>query len=129
MLTDRSQKIDLLLRSGVRTFIDLTESGELSPYQPHLAAHVSRLGIDEEHEPVEYYPFPIPDRRLPRSVTYVRQILHVLKDTELLAASPPYTAAVVLTARASSSAAGSSSRAWWRTAQRRSISLPRNGKR
>lgn len=77
----RSQKIDLLLRAGVRTFIDLTESGELSPYAPHLSAHVSRVGIDEEHEQqVEYYSFPIPDRCLPRSVGYVRQILDVLKD-------------------------------------------------
>lgn len=79
--TSRSQKIDLLLRAGVRTFIDLTESGELSPYAPHLTAHVARQGIDEEHqEPVEYYSFPIPDRCLPRSVGYVRQILDVLKD-------------------------------------------------
>jgi len=75
---NRSQKIDLLLRAGVRTFIDLTESGELSPYAPHLAAHVSRLGIDLSE--VEYHPFPIPDRSLPRSVSYVRQILDVLKD-------------------------------------------------
>jgi protein-tyrosine phosphatase len=82
--TNRSQKIDLLLRAGVRTFIDLTESGELSPYAPHLAAHVAPLGIDnsEEHERVEYYSFPITDRSLPRSVGYVRQILDVLKDNE-----------------------------------------------
>jgi hypothetical protein len=81
--TNRSQKIDLLLRAGVRTFIDLTESGELSPYAPHLAAHVARLGINdsEEHdERVEYFSFPIADRCLPRSVGYVRQILDVLKD-------------------------------------------------
>jgi hypothetical protein len=82
MWTGRSQKIDLLLRAGVRTFIDLTESGELCPYQPHLAAHISRVGIDEELEPVEYYSFPIPDRCLPRSVGYVRQILDVLKDNQ-----------------------------------------------
>jgi protein-tyrosine phosphatase len=80
MVTGHSQKIDLLLRAGVRTFIDLTESGELCPYEPHLAAHVSRVGINEEHEPVEYYSFPIEDRSLPRSVGYVRQILDVLKD-------------------------------------------------
>lgn len=78
--TGRSQKIDLLLRAGVRTFIDLTESGELCPYQPHLSAHVSSLGIDEDREPVEYYSFPIADRSLPHSVEYVRQILEVLKD-------------------------------------------------
>jgi len=62
----------------VRTFIDLTESGELCPYAPHIAAHVARLGID--HADIEYWSFPIPDRCLPRSVGYVRQILDVLKD-------------------------------------------------
>ncbi|KAI0251507.1 protein-tyrosine phosphatase-like protein [Lactifluus subvellereus] len=76
--TNRSQKLDLLLRAGVRTFIDLTESGELSPYAPHLAAHVARLGIDQDE--IEYHSFPIPDRCLPRSVGYVRQILDVLRD-------------------------------------------------
>ncbi|KAI0301429.1 protein-tyrosine phosphatase-like protein [Russula brevipes] len=75
---NRSQKIDQLLRAGVRTFIDLTETGELSPYAPHLAAHVVRLGIAQSE--VEYHSFPIPDRCLPRSVGYVRQILDVLKD-------------------------------------------------
>jgi hypothetical protein len=62
----------------VRTFIDLTETGELSPYAPHLTAHVARLGIAQSE--VEYHSFPIPDRCLPRSVGYVRQILDVLKD-------------------------------------------------
>jgi protein-tyrosine phosphatase len=78
MRANRSQKIDLLLRAGVRTFIDLTESGELSPYAPHLAVHVARLGIDQDE--IEYHSFPIPDRSLPRSVAYVRQILDVLGD-------------------------------------------------
>ncbi|KAI9450089.1 protein-tyrosine phosphatase-like protein [Lactarius psammicola] len=75
----RSQKLDLLLRAGVRTFIDLTESGELSPYAPHLAAHVSRVGSIELRD-VEYHSFPIPDRSLPSSESYVRQILAVLRD-------------------------------------------------
>jgi hypothetical protein len=75
----RSQKLDLLLRAGVRTFIDLTESGELSPYAPHLAAHVTRVGSIELGD-VEYHSFPIPDRCLPRSESYVRQILDVLED-------------------------------------------------
>ncbi|KAH9028985.1 protein-tyrosine phosphatase-like protein [Lactarius pseudohatsudake] len=74
-----SQKLDLLLRAGVRTFIDLTESGELSPYAPHLAAHVARVGSIEQRD-VEYHSFPIPDRCLPRSESYVRQILAVLRD-------------------------------------------------
>ncbi|KAI0286143.1 hypothetical protein BC826DRAFT_1122392, partial [Russula brevipes] len=59
-------------------FIDLTETGELSPYAPHLATHVVCLGIAQSE--VEYHSFPILDRCLPRSVSYVQQILDVLKD-------------------------------------------------
>jgi hypothetical protein len=77
----RSQKLDLLLRAGVRTFIDLTESGELSPYAPHLSAHVARVSNIEQRD-VEYHSFPIPDRCLPCSESYVRQILDVLRDNE-----------------------------------------------
>jgi len=76
----KSQKIDALLLSGVRTFIDLTEHGELSPYSPHLAARVTRLGIDVST--IEYHCFPIQDRSLPQSVEYMREILDVLRDNE-----------------------------------------------
>jgi len=69
-----------LLDAGVRTFIDLTESGELSPYAPHLASRVTELDIDVAE--VEYYSFPIPDRCLPESVEYVYRILDVLKDCQ-----------------------------------------------
>ena len=69
----------MLLRAGVLTFIDLTESEELSPYAPHLAAHVSRVGIIELGD-VEYHAFPIPDRCLTRPESYVRQILDVLGE-------------------------------------------------
>jgi Cyclin-dependent kinase inhibitor 3 (CDKN3) len=78
---NRSQKLDLLLRAGVRTFIDLTETGELSPYAPHLADHIARVGGIDASE-IEYHSFPIPDRSLPRSVGFVRRILDVLRDNE-----------------------------------------------
>jgi hypothetical protein len=76
----KSQKIDALLASGVRTFIDLTEHGELSPYAPHLNARVARLGIDVST--IEYHCFPIQDRSLPQSVEFMREILDVLRDND-----------------------------------------------
>jgi len=76
----KSQKLDALLSSGIRTFIDLTEHGELSPYAPHLGKRVARLGIDVST--IEYHCFPIQDRSLPQSVEYMCQILDVLRDNE-----------------------------------------------
>lgn len=76
----KSQKLDALLLSGIRTFIDLTEHGELSPYAPHLDKRASRLGIDVST--IEYHCFPIQDRSLPQSVEYMCQILDVLRDNE-----------------------------------------------
>ncbi|KAI0033571.1 protein-tyrosine phosphatase-like protein [Vararia minispora EC-137] len=79
--TSRSvQKIDLLLLAGIRTFIDLTESGELSPYAPHLSECVTRLGIDPRE--VEYHNFPVRDRCTPASVDFVHRIMRVLADNE-----------------------------------------------
>lgn len=74
------QKLDALLLAGVRTFIDLTEPHELFPYYPHLSSRCSLLGIDVKE--VEYHNFPIPDRNLPSSIDFVREILDVLKDNE-----------------------------------------------
>jgi len=76
----KSQKLDAILSAGVRTFIDLTERGELSPYAPHLNKRAARLGIDVST--IEYHCFPIQDRSLPQSVEYMCQILGVLRDNE-----------------------------------------------
>lgn len=76
----KTQKLDALLQSGVRTFVDLTEHGELSPYAPSLDKRAERLGIDVNT--VEYHCFPIQDRSLPQSVEYMCQILDVLRDNE-----------------------------------------------
>lgn len=73
-------KLDALLRAGVRTFVDLTEERELSPYTSQLLARASLLNIDEKE--IEYHRFPIHDRSLPGSVEYMRQILNVLRDNE-----------------------------------------------
>jgi len=73
-------KIDALLMAGVRTFVDLTEEHELSPYAPELLQRASLLHIDETE--IEYHRFPIHDRSLPESVQYMRRILDVLRDNE-----------------------------------------------
>jgi atypical dual specificity phosphatase len=74
-------KLDALLRAGVRTFVDLTEPGELRPYAASaLAARAAALRVDPAA--LEYHNFPIPDRSLPRSRAFVRAILAVLRDAE-----------------------------------------------
>ncbi|KAI0279162.1 hypothetical protein BC826DRAFT_926274, partial [Russula brevipes] len=70
------QKIDQLLRAGMRTSIQ--HFAVFLMYAPHLAVHVVCLGIAQSK--VEYHSFPIADHCLPRLVGYVRQILDVLKD-------------------------------------------------
>jgi atypical dual specificity phosphatase len=81
MVTDPArQKLDNLLNAGVRTFIDLTEEGELFPYTAHLFARVEELDIDPEE--IEYHRFPIRDRSLPESVGHMYRVLDVLKDNE-----------------------------------------------
>jgi len=73
-------KLDALLKAGVRTFIDLTESGELLPYASELLVRASLLNIDEKE--IEYHRFPIRDRSLPESVEYMHTIMHVLRENE-----------------------------------------------
>ncbi|KAJ7606216.1 protein-tyrosine phosphatase-like protein [Roridomyces roridus] len=75
-----SPKIDSLLLAGVRTFVDLTEARELSPYAAELPIRAALLAIDMEE--IEYHRFPIHDRSLPESVEYMRVILEVLRDNE-----------------------------------------------
>ncbi|KAL0958785.1 hypothetical protein HGRIS_014106 [Hohenbuehelia grisea] len=74
------QKLDALLNAGVRTFIDLTECGELSPYAEYLVDRAAALGIDVDM--IEYHRFPIRDRSLPESVEYMYRVLDVLRDNE-----------------------------------------------
>ncbi|KAF9042298.1 protein-tyrosine phosphatase-like protein [Panaeolus papilionaceus] len=75
-----SPKVDDLLRAGVRTFIDLTESGELVPYNCILSQRCALLGIDPST--IEYHRFPIRDRCLPESVTYMYEVLNTLKGNQ-----------------------------------------------
>ncbi|KAF8882743.1 protein-tyrosine phosphatase-like protein [Gymnopilus junonius] len=72
-------KLDALLRAGVRTFIDLTEYGELAPYHTAvLSQRCTFLGIDPTT--VEYRRFPIRDRCLPESVDQMYAIMDALRD-------------------------------------------------
>ncbi|CAK5273867.1 unnamed protein product [Mycena citricolor] len=73
-------KLDALLKAGTRTFIDLTECGELSPYVEHVLSRAAALGIDVQE--IEYHRFPIRDRSLPESVDYMYNIMAVLRDSE-----------------------------------------------
>jgi len=73
-------KLDALLKAGVRTFIDLTECGELCPYSNVLSARAALLGIDTEC--IEYHNFPIRDRSLPNSAEQMSAVLDVLRDNE-----------------------------------------------
>jgi hypothetical protein len=78
--TSSHPKLDALLAAGVRTFIDLTESGELSPYLPHLPERAALLAIHPSD--IEYHRFPIPDRSLPSSAEDMSAILNVLSLNE-----------------------------------------------
>ncbi|THV01319.1 hypothetical protein K435DRAFT_818063 [Dendrothele bispora CBS 962.96] len=79
--TPNKPKLDALLKAGVRTFIDLTECGELLPYAGRvLSSRAVLLGI--EPETIEYHRFPIRDRSLPKSVEEIYRVLDVLRDNE-----------------------------------------------
>jgi ADP-ribosylglycohydrolase len=52
----RTEKVDLLVDAGVRTFVDLTVEGELDPYEGAVAAASSARGLDLRHER-----HPVPD--------------------------------------------------------------------
>ncbi|KAG6867687.1 hypothetical protein C0993_012386 [Termitomyces sp. T159_Od127] len=74
-------KLDALLRAGVRTFIDLTEAGELMSYANILCVRAALLGIDTDT--IEYHRFPIRDRCLPKSLDLMYDVLAVLRDNEV----------------------------------------------
>ncbi|KAG6916971.1 hypothetical protein DXG01_004399 [Tephrocybe rancida] len=73
-------KLDALLRAGVRTFIDLTEAGELMSYANVLYVRAALLGIGTDS--IEYHRFPIRDRCLPESLEHMYGVLDVLRDNE-----------------------------------------------
>ncbi|KAJ7743153.1 protein-tyrosine phosphatase-like protein [Mycena metata] len=81
-------KLDELLKAGVRTFVDLTECGELSPYASSESTSTSQLLeraalLNIPAEEIEYHRFPIRDRSLPdNGVEYMYRVLAVIRDNE-----------------------------------------------
>ena len=81
--TSPRPKLDALLTAGVRTFIDLTEPGELRTYAPLLQARARALGLSpSEIAQITYHRFPIPDRGLPQSRAFLQRILALLRECE-----------------------------------------------
>jgi ADP-ribosyl-[dinitrogen reductase] hydrolase len=64
------KKIAQFLKVGVRHFIDLTEPGELVPYDAILSEEALRTNITATHER-----FPIPDLSVPRAAADLGEIL------------------------------------------------------
>jgi len=60
------RRLGPLLAAGFDAFIDLTEPGEMPPYEPYLPANV------------EYASKPIPDHGLPRQPSHMTEILATL---------------------------------------------------
>lgn len=73
-------KLDDLLQVGVRTFIDLTEDGELLPYENILWQRATLLGI--EPSTIEYHRFPIRDRCTPKTTDLLDRVFETLRDNE-----------------------------------------------
>jgi ADP-ribosyl-[dinitrogen reductase] hydrolase len=64
------KKINQFLEVGVRHFVDLTESGELVPYDSILSEEALRANIAVTHQR-----FPVPDGSLPRAAADLGEIL------------------------------------------------------
>lgn len=62
----RSRRVQLLVASGVRTFIDLTQPGEMPDYERLLP------------EGVKYHRLPIPDHSVPEKPQHMHEIQRTL---------------------------------------------------
>ena len=77
------EKLNLLVDAGIRTFVDLTESHELTPYEAWLESEADARGLA-----VRYQRFPIEDLNVP-TVSRMRDILaEITRAVE--AAAPVY---------------------------------------
>jgi ADP-ribosyl-[dinitrogen reductase] hydrolase len=66
-------RIEALVALGIDLFVDLTEIGELPPYEALLPAGAARGG-----HPVRYLRFPIPDHGVPRDIRQMHEVLDEL---------------------------------------------------
>lgn len=69
--------INLLVDVGVRSFVDLTEDGELVAYDEHVAAAAAARGLDVRHVRV-----PIRDFSTADAATYDRIVDHIGDEVE-----------------------------------------------
>lgn len=81
--TSTRRRLESLLEAGLDTFIDLTRSGEMPPYQPILDETAARHGVD-----IDYHRQPIVDRGLP-SIDQMVSLLDFI-DTALAAGRKIY---------------------------------------
>ena len=58
-----THKLDALLAAGIRDFYDLTQPGELEPYENLLRERAAHAGIAPDS--LRYRRFPVPDMGLP----------------------------------------------------------------
>lgn len=71
-------KLDALLAAGIRDFYDLTEPGELRPYESLLQQRAAHLGLEPEQ--VRYRRFPVRDMDVP-SAERLAEVLDALADS------------------------------------------------
>lgn len=76
-IEESKQRINAFLDAGINTFIDLTEAGELLPYETFLREISGRRSI-----PITCHRFPILDYGLP-SVDAMKTILNTIDDALL----------------------------------------------
>ena len=83
--TERSarRKLRALLDAGVRTFVDLTEQGELDSYEDWLAKEATAAGVEVAYhrEAIRDLDVPTPDG--------MRAILHLI-ESAIIAQAPVY---------------------------------------
>ena len=67
------QKVGALLDAGVRTFVDLTESHELEPYDEQLWSEAALRGVEAKR-----FRIPVRDMSVPSSAQVMRKILDTI---------------------------------------------------
>jgi protein-tyrosine phosphatase len=77
------QKLQALLDAGVRSFVDLTESHELIPYEPLLRA----LAAERDHE-IQYRRMSVEDLGIPTREHMTSVLEHI--DDEIRSGRPVY---------------------------------------
>lgn len=85
-----ARRVASLLRTGIRTFIDLTEEGEINENAKPVPAYypLLRQAVEEECLDLSYFRCPVPDRGVP-SVWMMRGILDLI-DRSLADENPAY---------------------------------------